>query len=287
MAFYRIVSTRFWDDTFIADLEPVEKLLFLYFLTNPRTNISGVYEISVKRIAFDTGIDKEMVLKIIERFSKANKIHYIDGNIVINNFLKYQATKSKKVKKGIIRELENQNPELLKKILKLDTLLIPYLNGMDILSRGMDKQNETKRNETETKLKLNKDETETKQESGKSINSGGVSSKVGNFKHGVSFADLKSVRDKEDRLKKYIYDGLVGLPFKPSKIGEKPSRFVKKDNIEKILKRIDLRKMVKYLYYSKRKNPKYLANYFFYAIENEFAIPDEIEDEAKQFIRGL
>ena len=69
MAKNRYIDTKFWTDTYITNLDPIEKLLFLYALTNPHTNIAGIYEISIKQIAFDTGIDKEMVEKIFQRFS--------------------------------------------------------------------------------------------------------------------------------------------------------------------------------------------------------------------------
>ncbi len=55
LAKQRIVNTKFWDDSYITRLTPTEKLLFLYLITNPLTNISGVYELPLKRVAFDTG----------------------------------------------------------------------------------------------------------------------------------------------------------------------------------------------------------------------------------------
>jgi hypothetical protein len=105
MAKQRVVSTKFWDDTYIIDLDPIEKLMFLYFLTNPLTNICGIYEITLRRIAFDTGIDKEMVLKILERFKKDEKVYYLDGYIVLKNFIKNQSL-NPSVKSGIEREIE-------------------------------------------------------------------------------------------------------------------------------------------------------------------------------------
>lgn len=109
MAKERMVNTKFWDDSYIVTLDPVEKLLYLYFLTNPLTNICGVYEIQLRRVAFDTGIDKDMVQKIIDRFSRDNKIHYIDGWLVVQNFIKHQKN-NPKVQKGIVIGLE-QVPE--------------------------------------------------------------------------------------------------------------------------------------------------------------------------------
>ena len=60
MAKERIVNTRFWSDTYISNLDPIEKLLFLYLITNQYTEISGLYELPLKYMAVDTGIDKDI-----------------------------------------------------------------------------------------------------------------------------------------------------------------------------------------------------------------------------------
>lgn len=86
----RVVNTHFWQDEYISNLDPIEKLLFLYFLTCPSTEICGIYEVPLKTIAVDSGIDKEMVLKIIKRLSKDKKIYYKNGWVMIPNFHKHQ-----------------------------------------------------------------------------------------------------------------------------------------------------------------------------------------------------
>jgi len=70
MSKLRSVNTKFWDDTFIVDLDPKEKLLFLYLITNSLTNLLGIYEISIRKISFDTGLTPEMVQKGLERFER-------------------------------------------------------------------------------------------------------------------------------------------------------------------------------------------------------------------------
>jgi hypothetical protein len=99
----RYVNTRIWIDNYFSDLDPSEKLLFLHCLTNPHTNLCGCYEIPLRQIAMDTGLDKEMVIKILNRFTKDNKIAYIDGWIAIKNFLKHQ-----KFNPSIVRAIEKE-----------------------------------------------------------------------------------------------------------------------------------------------------------------------------------
>lgn len=106
MAKQRYVNTHFWDDTFIIDLDPIEKLLFLYLLTNPCTDIAGAYEINLRRIALDTGIDKDMVLKILERFEAANKITFKNGWILIHNFINNQSA-NPSIHAGMVRSLND------------------------------------------------------------------------------------------------------------------------------------------------------------------------------------
>ncbi len=112
MAKQRYVNTKFWTDPYVSDLDPSEKLLFLYFMTNHLTNISGIYEVTIRQVAFDTGIDKSMVMKILNRFEKDDKIIYRNGWIAIKNFIKHQ-TLNPKIKIGIEIELLDKPAELI------------------------------------------------------------------------------------------------------------------------------------------------------------------------------
>jgi len=87
----RSVNTHFWADNYSAELDPIEKLLFLYLLTNDQTNMLGCYEMRLRQIALDTGIDKDMILKIIDRFKKDQKAEYFEGYVIVYNFPKHQS----------------------------------------------------------------------------------------------------------------------------------------------------------------------------------------------------
>ena len=91
MAQKRYVSSNFWKDNYIADLDPSEKLVFLYLLTNPLANLAGIYEITIREMAFDTGYDKDMIQKILARFERDEKIMHKKGWIVMKNWLKHQS----------------------------------------------------------------------------------------------------------------------------------------------------------------------------------------------------
>ena len=121
-----MIDTRFWIDDYVSNLDPSEKLLFLYFLTNPYTDICGVYEIPLKHVALETGLDKEMVIKIVDRFSRDNKIFYENGWVAIKNFAKHQQN-NPKVAKGIEIGLSKAPKELLDR-LSIDYDSLSHLN---------------------------------------------------------------------------------------------------------------------------------------------------------------
>ncbi len=108
----RSINTKFWDDSYVIDLSPLEKYLFLYLLTNIHTNLAGVYEITSKKIAFDTGLEKIEIEKILKKFSDDKKIIYQDGFIIIKNYLKNQSFNSSMIKN--VEKTINQLPPNIK-----------------------------------------------------------------------------------------------------------------------------------------------------------------------------
>jgi vacuolar-type H+-ATPase subunit I/STV1 len=90
MSKLRSVDTHFWNDNYVIGLDPVDKLIFLYLLTNAQTNTLGAYEIHIKKVAFDTGNPLERVRKAFKAFEKDKKIAYIDGFVILKNFMKHQ-----------------------------------------------------------------------------------------------------------------------------------------------------------------------------------------------------
>ncbi len=133
MATQRYISTSFWDDEWIQTLDPSEKLLYLYLMTNPLTNIAGVYKITDRRISFDTGFNLDTIRHILCKFEKAGKAYRKDEYIAIPSWPKHQKwEKNTKVETGIILILKELEPELLGFLIQIeyrypiDRLCIPY-----------------------------------------------------------------------------------------------------------------------------------------------------------------
>lgn len=112
----RYVNTKFWNDNYVSELDPLQKFLFIYFLTNEHTNISGIYEIPLKVVAMETGIEKSMIEKMLPSLSE--KLSYTDGRIVIKNFLKHQETKSENTFKGILNCWDAVGVDVIKNLVE-------------------------------------------------------------------------------------------------------------------------------------------------------------------------
>jgi hypothetical protein len=117
MAKQRYINTKFWSDNYVSDLNPLDRYLFLYFLTNEHTNICGIYEVPLKTIAFETGIELDMLKKMLKRLM--GKIYYIDGWVYIKNFARHQAVNDSIIK-GIDVAKSTIPKEILNKINKIE-----------------------------------------------------------------------------------------------------------------------------------------------------------------------
>lgn len=111
MAIYRTVSMTFWTDRKVTDdFTAEDKYFYLYLFTNPHTNLSGCYEISLKQIANETGYSKDSIENLIRRFEFVhNVVRFSDETkeILLLNWHKYNWTNSEKFRKPLLREIEN------------------------------------------------------------------------------------------------------------------------------------------------------------------------------------
>ena len=112
MSKLRSINTIIWSDTWFETLPVGQKLLFIYLITNEKTNMLGVYEVSTRKISFETGIKESDIEKYLLDFEKSNKIKYKDNRIIMLNFLKHQNYNTNMMKSAI--DLYNNLPISLK-----------------------------------------------------------------------------------------------------------------------------------------------------------------------------
>lgn len=119
MSKLRSLSTSFWSDPFIEDLTPSQKLLFIYLITNDKTNMLGIYESSIKKISFETGIKKEDINNALKAFERVGKVKYINNYVILTNYMKHQNYNTN-MKKSAIDIYNNLPKELKNKDLIID-----------------------------------------------------------------------------------------------------------------------------------------------------------------------
>ena len=129
MATYRKLHTTFWTDPFVENLTQEQKLFYLYLITNTKTKQSGIYEITKKYMAFETGFSIKEITELINYFVNDGKILYseITNEIAIVNWVKHNFSFSHSVLKCIETDLyEVKDKQLIKTMYDkkyIDTLL--------------------------------------------------------------------------------------------------------------------------------------------------------------------
>jgi hypothetical protein len=154
----RILHTKIWEDTFVCELSAVEKLAFIYFLTNSHVGLTGIYELSDRVISFDLNIkNPEELFYIKEKLQKNDKIYFKDGFVAIKNAQKYNdySKGNENQKKAFCREYD-MLPSKIKEILKennFDIVNNPLITSrqlvdqLDINNKSKIINNKTKRKE--------------------------------------------------------------------------------------------------------------------------------------------
>lgn len=126
MSKHRTVNTHFWDDAYIETLNPNELLLFLYLITNPQTNIAGIYEITIKRMHEQTRLPKAKIEDILAKFEADGRFIYKDNVILAVNAIGHQKTDVPTIKKGI-EQIVSKAPQWVKDRVCIDYEFLSHL----------------------------------------------------------------------------------------------------------------------------------------------------------------
>lgn len=81
----RIIQTRFWDDEFVFNASKDAKLLYIYLLTSQYINISGIFQLDERKIAFETGLTPKEFEKAKEEIATAGKVFFHKGWVKVCN----------------------------------------------------------------------------------------------------------------------------------------------------------------------------------------------------------
>ncbi|WP_294344713.1 hypothetical protein [Prosthecochloris sp.] len=125
MADYRTISSGFWKDPYTEELTPQEKLFYLYLFSCPHTNNAGILHVSLRKMAFETGINS--VKPLIKKLCDDGKLVEREGYYWVVNFIKHQSSTSPKIIQSIAKALKSVPVALADMVLKrYNTLSIPY-----------------------------------------------------------------------------------------------------------------------------------------------------------------
>jgi len=86
----RIVYTKLWQDTWFKNLEPREKYLWLYYISNEDINIIHLFELPNEKAEYHTGIKQNDIQKIKEKFEQEGKIKSYKDYIFLSNAHKFE-----------------------------------------------------------------------------------------------------------------------------------------------------------------------------------------------------
>jgi len=98
MAVFRTIQCSFWNDPdLVASFTPEDRYFYLYLMTNEHTSQCGIYQISIKQIAFETGYSIETVKALLDRFERLHKrirYNHETKELAVRNHLKYNGPTS-------------------------------------------------------------------------------------------------------------------------------------------------------------------------------------------------
>jgi len=74
-----VIKKNLWYDDYFNHLNPIEKLILIYLVSNPLTNKLNFYKITFDKISNDTGVNISDVIKILKKFIKDKRLIFKKG----------------------------------------------------------------------------------------------------------------------------------------------------------------------------------------------------------------
>lgn len=180
MGIKRIVDTSFWTDGKVDDFSPEDKYFMLYLLTNPFSTQLGIYEISIKQVAFQMGYSMDSVKVLVDRFENKYGVIIFSPNtseIAIKNFLRHSIIKGgAPVRDCLIKEMKGvKNKELIARVFAhikdceelnetVKNIIAEYEEKNGALSYSNEKQNDNE-NENDNEVSYHDSHNESFDES--------------------------------------------------------------------------------------------------------------------------
>ena len=161
---YRPVDEAFWTDPKVRGLSSNEKLLFLYFITNPHASFTGLYYLPLPTLFFETGFSEKDFRKGMDTLSNGYQVLHDEPNSLfwVVKMAKFQVQSDKQIA-GVRKHVATlQKSYLIAKFAeRYPTFIDPSGYPIDTLCNGYqyptdttDRDRETKQKEKQTKKPL-------------------------------------------------------------------------------------------------------------------------------------
>ena len=135
---YVKLATKFWTDEKIINLPHKVKLVNLYVLTSPHSNMAGYYRLPKAYIQADLQISKEELEKAFTKLLQEGLIKYCDKSsiILIPNYYKYNPIQNKNQAKGALKRTRELPKNSLVKDYK-KSIQLYAAKHKDVLYKGL------------------------------------------------------------------------------------------------------------------------------------------------------
>ena len=149
---YKLIMVDIWKDPDFEQLDPIEKLLFIYFFSNQSITESGIYPITTKTISQETGIKESQVAKMLKDGIKNIVYDSTTRHVFVVNHRKYNSTGGRPdlIEKSILTDRSRMNTGLwnlfIDKYPEFKDKIQPLANGCPTVDQPF--LNYTKINET-------------------------------------------------------------------------------------------------------------------------------------------
>ncbi len=117
MSKLRMISTSIWKKSRkFRQCDPLEKLLFLFLISNEDLELCGIYEISLDDVAHYSGIDGRTLPNMLTHLEEIGLVIYCDGWVMIPGYTKTQNKNNSKIRTGIDNSL-GRVPEHIRRVM--------------------------------------------------------------------------------------------------------------------------------------------------------------------------
>lgn len=112
----KLLYSKFWSDGFILKLNPYQRLIFLYYLTNECVNVIHLYEMPAEKLLYDTGLykieDGEKILEDTKKIIQTKGSMYFNGDFVYlanaEKYNTYRGVKNIVARKNEVKQLSEK-----------------------------------------------------------------------------------------------------------------------------------------------------------------------------------